>query len=573
MKTKHTKIMLANPPWYDEQRPWLWGVRAGSRWPHMENWTPDHEPPSYMPFPHFLAQATSILEQHTKLNVQLVDSVALGERLPMFFGKVTSFNPDILFMETSTPSLQWDLDIAARLKAQNPNLIIGLGGAHKELQNPDWLTKHPLIDFICFGEYEQSLEEHILNFNNNKSDKVAGMHHRTSASEIIAGDPRPPCHDLDSYPRYAYHFLPMHRYTDCPIGKGPSVQVWTSRGCPFGCSFCVWPQVVYNERKFRVRSVKKVVDEIEWLIKTYNFESFYLDDDTVNVNKKRTIELASEIKSRRLGVPWSMMARADCMDKETLEACYESGMRTVKYGVESGSQALINSAGKNLKISKIIDTCRWTKELGIRMHLTFMMGLPGETRQTAEETINLAIQLDPDTLQFSICTPFPGTELYTQAQEEGWLVENTTYDGFNDSSLNLPTITARELEEIHHQAKQRWQEHCSKRADHQIVNQMRAALSTIPAGSRMAIYGVGKFTRKIFPHLKDILKESAIDLIGFLDDSAIDGTTFSGHQIIKLTDAAQWKFDHLFLSSDAFQDVMAEKASKILPDCHLIRIG
>jgi radical SAM superfamily enzyme YgiQ (UPF0313 family) len=209
--------------------------------------------------------------------------------------------------------------------------------------------------------------------------------------------------------------------------------------------------------------VVRVVDEVEWLVGTYDFQSFYFDDDTTNVGRERTLALAGEIASRRLGVPWAMMARADLMDREILETLYASGMRAVKYGVESASQALIDASSKSLQLEKVKSACRITRELGIRMHLTFMFGLPGETPASVEATTALALALDPDELQLSLCTPFPGTRLHEEAVSGGWLVGDASLDGFNDAALDLPTISSAELVSAQRRAMNLWHEHRKKR--------------------------------------------------------------------------------------------------------------
>jgi len=459
-----SRILLGNAPWHDETRPWLWGVRAGSRWPHMEGWRPDSYPPPYLPFPHFLAQAAALLERVPALHVLLVDSVAQGEKLPAFLGRVSSYAPEVVFLETSTPSIEWDLGVARRVKELVPHALVGFGGAHAPLRDPSWLEGHPEVDFACFGEYELTLESLMRQWLAGESGPVDGAHVRLPDGSIAVGQARPLCEDLDSLPRYAYHHLPMHRYIDNPFGlPGPSVQVWASRGCPFGCTFCVWPQVVYGQRRFRPRSVAKVVDEVEWLVRTYDFQSFYFDDDTTNVGKERTLELAGEIASRRLGVPWAMMARADLMDREILEALHAAGMRAVKYGVESATQELIDASNKSLKLEKVKNACKVTRELGIRMHLTFMFGLPGETPDSVDATTALALELDPDELQLSLCTPFPGTMLHEQAVNNGWLVQGSRLDGFNDAALNLPGISGTELIAAQKRAMELWGEHRKKR--------------------------------------------------------------------------------------------------------------
>ena len=411
------KILLANPPWHDETRSWLWGVRAGSRQPHMEFWRPDVYAPPYLPFPHFLAQATALLEAIPELRVLLVDSVVQGERLPAFLGRVASFAPQVLFIETSTPSLAWDLDMALKVRTFLPDVLIGFGGAHAPLRDAAWLGEHPQVDFACFGEYELSLEALMRELLAEARGPVVGVHYRGVNGRIIPGPVRPPCQDLDAWPRYAYHHLPMQRYTDNPFGlPAPSAQIWSSRGCPLESGFCVWSQVMYGQPLLRLRSLAKVVDEVEWLVRTYDFQSFYFDDDITNVEQERTMGLAREIASRRLGVPWAMRARADLMDRAMLETLHAAGMRAVKYGLESASQ-------DSLELEKVKNACRITRELGIRLHLTFMFDFPGEASAKVQAAAALALELDPDTTRFSLCTPFPGTLLHVQAGQDGWLVD------------------------------------------------------------------------------------------------------------------------------------------------------
>ncbi len=570
-KKENLKILLANPPWYSDTKPWLWGVRAGSRWPHMQQWREDRALPSYLPFPHFLAQAAAILEQHNNMRVSLVDSVALGERKSAFLGRAASFQPDIIFIETSTPSHENDLELARKLKQLLPDSIIGMGGAHGMLSEISWLKNHADIDFACFGEYEKSLEEYVISIQDSAEKPIAGVNFRGKNSHIVSGPFRHPCEDLDSLPRYAYHHLPVLRYADNPFRlPSPSAQVWSSRGCPFKCSFCVWPQVLYKQRKFRERSIPKVVDEIEWLISSYGFRSFYFDDDTTNINKKRTAALAAEIKKRNLGVPWAMMARADLMDKPTLEILHDAGMRAVKYGVEAAEPELVKNCGKALNLSKVKNVCAWTKELGIRTHLTFMFGLPGETEETAEKTIQLALELNPDQLQFSLCTPFPGTEFYRQADEKGWITEKPSLDGFNDAALNLPSISSDRLSNIIKDARQRWAE--SQLANTPEFNSAMTRIRNLEKGTRLAVYGTGKHTARLFPKIKPCVSAPEIEFKGFIDDNASMNQTYSGYPAVKPEEAANWGLDAILLSSDAYEDIMAEKAGLLIPEANLIRI-
>jgi len=200
------------------------------------------------------------------------------------------------------------------------------------------------------------------------------------------------------------------------------------------------------------------VDEMEWLVREMGFGSVYFDDDTFNIGKKRVLRFAREVKSRNLRVPWAIMARADTMDREMLEALVESGLHSIKYGVESASQELLDHCEKSLDIQKVKDTVQITHELGIKMHLTFMFGLPGETRDTARRTIDLALELAPESLQFTISTPFPGSKYYYMLEKEGRLLSRDwqRYDGFRSSVIRTEALSGSDLEEIAVEANDIW---------------------------------------------------------------------------------------------------------------------
>nr|WP_269434893.1 radical SAM protein [Desulfosarcina ovata] len=258
----------------------------------------------------------------------------------------------------------------------------------------------------------------------------------------------------------------MARYNDRPGGiPAPSLQILASRGCPFGCVFCAWPQLMYGGSSYRTRSSKDIVDEIESCVKTYGSRSFYFDDDTFNVGKTRIMDLCREIKSRKLNLPWAIMARADQMDRELLETLKDAGLHALKYGVESGAQEILDGACKGLDLEKVGETIKITRELGIQYHLTFMFGLPGETEETARETMALALDLDPDSLQFSIATPFPGSRFYDMLLKSGHLLSTNPdeYDGYHNAVVRTEALSHTDLLSLRNEAENLWKEHCRQR--------------------------------------------------------------------------------------------------------------
>lgn len=459
LKEVPMRVFLGNPPWSE---PGLYGVRAGSRWPHLEC-----EASRYMPFPFFLAYACAVLEQNGYYP-RMVD--ALAERMPdgLFLHIVEQNNPDLIVLEVSTPSFPYDLETVASIRRSLGDTVkIALCGPNHLMTNAAFLEAHPEVDYIFCGEYEFILLELVRALEAGRSPgDVPGLIFRDTSDRVIVNPQRSLLRDINTIPWPSRHQLPMMKYYD-EAGSiaEPGVQMWASRGCPHMCIFCVWPQLVYGGPNYRVRDPVDVADEMEWLVNTYGFKSVYFDDDTFNIGKNRIMKLCREIQRRELNIPWSIMARADGMDRELLETMKAAGLSSVKYGVESGDQGVVDGSGKKLDLSVAREIIGITRELGIRYHLTFTFGLPGETRDTARKSIDLALELDPDTVQFSICTPMPGSRYFQMAREKGYLadVDWTNYTGFTSAVIRTDALSSEDLEQILHEAETIWYRHREQR--------------------------------------------------------------------------------------------------------------
>jgi len=452
------KVFLGNSPWSTEG---MYGVRAGSRWPHFENG--HHE---YMPFPFFLAYSTAVLEEAGQ-EVLLVDGIA--ERLDdeSFYRRAEEFAPEMVLLEVSTSSIKKDEEHWKALRVRLPGVRLALCGIHRLMHEPQWLSQHPEVDYVLVGEYEYTLRELVQQLEaGNPLDSIAGLIHRDASGSCQFNGRRPVLANLDELPWPARHFLPMYDYRDEPGSiPRPSVQMWASRGCPYRCSFCAWPQIMYGGFKYRTRSISEVIDETEWLVREWGFKSVYYDDDTFNLGKRRMLEFCREFKQRQINVPWAIMARIDGMDREVLEAMADAGLAALKYGVESADQGIVDRCGKRLDVSKVREVVQATHALGIKTHLTFMFGLPGETRESAMRTMDLALELMPESLQFTLATPFPGSSLYDQLVAEGKLrtQDYDQYDGFHTAVVSTDDLTSDDLEQILAEANRRWSERFAQR--------------------------------------------------------------------------------------------------------------
>ncbi len=486
------KIALLNPPWPHPSDPNLWGVRAGSRWPHFQRRVAPGRLPRYIPFPFFLAITASVLREAGH-NILLLDGIAENLSMELFHERIAAFEPELIFVETSTPSLAHDLRMMVELRKNCRGAWMAMGGTHPASLAAELFKLPSAPDFWIAGEYEISLKELARALaGGNFQPCMPGIMFEGGKSWKAGDSP-----DVNALPAPLFESLPIASYSDPVCGlPSPGAQSWLSRGCPYGCTFCVWPQVVYGNRRYRPRRLDLALDEVELLLNRYKCESFYFDDDTANIGEERMIELAGAIKRRGLNsYPWSMMARADCMTPRMLGALADAGMYSVKYGVESSSPALLNACEKGTRWDRLQEALRLTRELGIKIHLTFTLGVPGESPETIQETIQFALKTAPDTSQFSICTPFPGTTFYEQCRKQGWLVSDDweRFLGSGEAVVNTPWLTSKQLQEGYNEALSCWNEFVSRRLLVQQAQLKFRVLEIAAAGSRWHLNGEREF--------------------------------------------------------------------------------
>jgi radical SAM superfamily enzyme YgiQ (UPF0313 family) len=439
------RVVLVNLPWEVRGR---FGVRAGSRWPFTAPPVPKGHLP-YIPFPFFLATAAAVLKKDG-VEVLLLDSIAQELNINETIEKIKFFSPTLIVVETSTPSFDNDLFLIKKMKECLVPGSVALVGPHATVFSQQILEHYPVIDYVFRGEYEGTLLDLVRHLaTGSKLSQVRGLSYRESG-QVLENPRRLSIEPLDELPWPERASLPLERYHDgfCQM-PFPSVQMLSSRGCPFACTFCLWPQVIYNERRIRLRNPRAVVDEMEYLVKEYHFKAVYFDDDCFNVDKNHVLGIAGEIKKRKLSVPWSAMARADLMDEGTLDVLAGSGFYAVKYGVESVSQAVLEGIKKNIDLKKTRQMIQATKDQGIKVHLTFCLGLLGETKETIRAMKSFIQELKPDSCQFSYATPFPGTEYFRQVEERGELLseEWSDYDGNVKCIVKTGELSACDLEE------------------------------------------------------------------------------------------------------------------------------
>jgi len=460
------KVLIANPPWSHG------GCRAGSRWPHSDEGyykestilsniierlgrlDVGQKSGVYRQFPHFMAYATAVLEE-AGVETRCIDSLALEQTLSEFMEQVVEFNPDICVFETSTPSFSNDMSIIREVRNRTGCKTVVCGVHVTAL--PEGTLQHKDVDFILMGEYELSLRNLVRTLQKGGAlSNVKGLAYKEDGKIRI--NESQPLANLDELPFPAWHQLPMEKYWDPSPKTRTTAEILTSRGCPYGCTYCTFPQLIYRNKMVRYRNPKKVVDEIELLMREYGKEGTYFDDDTFTLNKRHVIGICDEIRKRGLRFNWACFGRVDNVDMEMLKAMKDAGCVMIKYGVESGSQRVLDKVDKGYTIEQVKKAFKLTKEVGIQAHATFMVGLPGETRETIDETLKLAREIDADSSVWALLTPFPGTRIYNEANARGHIMvkEWEKYDGHNYAIMRTDAMTVEEIEGAYENVKRRW---------------------------------------------------------------------------------------------------------------------
>lgn len=454
---KKIKVLLVNLPWEIGGK---WGVRAGSRWPHIK----DESEGAYAPFPFFLAYATALLRKYD-IEADLIDALLVRMPADQLIEEICRRDYDFVVAETSVPSFYYDMVLLEKLSRCGISLI--LCGPHPDIYRKEFIEKNSFVQFVLCREYEFTLLELIQAVSRGARDfsGIDGLIWKDSAG-VHANRPRV-SGDINSLPYPWRQGLAMEKYQDLPGDiPHPSVQMVASRGCTFSCNFCLWPQIMFSPGNYRVRNIDDCVREMEFLVRDKRFKSIYFDDDTFNIGRDRMFAFCDAVLRRGLQhIPWAVMAKADLMDEEVLDRMRQAGLAAIKYGVESSSQHLVNHCGKRLDLNKTERIIRHTKSLGIKVHLTFAFGLDGETKETIKKTIEYALRLNPYSAQFSIITPFPGTALFAQLEKDNRIITRnwSLYDGHACCVFKPKRVSALDLQQAKEYACRRWAEHTRRR--------------------------------------------------------------------------------------------------------------
>jgi hopanoid biosynthesis associated radical SAM protein HpnJ len=387
-------------------------------------------------YPTWLAYPAGMIE-----GCRLLDAPPEGMDLDEVVRQAQGYR--LIIIHTSTPTIGNDIHVARRLKASYPEATIGFVGPHVMVRPHQTLVVAKAVDFVTTGEFDYTVSEIASGIPLNRVDGIAFR----SNGKIVRTPDRFPIQDLDALPFVTEVYARNLRIENYFIGylQHPYFSLYTGRGCRSRCTFCLWPQTI-GGHACRVRSPDNVYREIVQARQRFpQVKEFFFDDDTFTEDLKRAEEISRKIGP--LGICWSCNVRAN-VPAQTLRVMKENGLRMVVVGFESGNQAILNNVKKGIHLDGAREFVKSAKNLGILIHGTFILGLPGETPETIEETIRFAQEIDPYSIQVSLVAPYPGTELYKQALEEGWLVKTEdllVQEGIQGASLSYRELSNSEI--------------------------------------------------------------------------------------------------------------------------------
>jgi len=419
------KTLFLNPPSFDG-----FDGGAGSRYQARR------EIRSFW-YPTWLAQPAALIPDS-----RLIDAPARGLSLDDIRPIVRDY--ELVVMHTSTPSFHGDVEVAEALKAENPNILLGFVGAHVAVSPEASVVASDAIDFVAGTEFDFTIKEIA---DGRPLAEVAGITWKRDGA-AVRNPERAVLHDMDQLPFVTPVYKRDLVVEDYFIGYllHPYLSLYTGRGCKSRCTFCLWPQTI-GGHTYRTRSPEHVIEEIALAKKLFpQVREFFFDDDTFTDDRPRAEAIARGLG--KLGVTWSCNAKAN-VPYDTLKVMRDNGLRLLLVGYESGNQQILHNIKKGMRIEVAKQFSKDCHKLGITIHGTFILGLPGETRDTIEETIRYAMEINPHTIQVSLAAPYPGTFLYDQAVENGWLVndakEMVQDEGFQISSIAYPHLSQEEI--------------------------------------------------------------------------------------------------------------------------------
>jgi anaerobic magnesium-protoporphyrin IX monomethyl ester cyclase len=432
------KVVVANPPWPGEG----FGARSNTRWPHRRG-------DKRLVFPIYLSYTVSVLKK-AGYDVKGMDAVWEEWGIRRFSEEVKKINPKVVVLEVSTPSIMYDLETAEAIKEKLPSCTIILCGPHATYFHKKIIENYMFVDVCIRGEFETAVKDVCEAIKKDKSlSTVKGITYRDGSKKIVSTPERELLRNLDELPYPDRTDFPIERYQQAFYCGKKTALLLSSRGCPFQCTYCLWPSTL-TRRRYRSRDPGKVADEIEYLMKHEGIDEVFFDDDEFTVDRQKVMGFCKEILSRGIRIKWHCMGRVDIVEEELLSQMRKAGCYQIFYGFESGSERVLKGVKKGITKDQIRKAVRMTRKAGIVCGGSFILGTPEESWETYNETMGFAKSLGADWVQFALCAPFPGTPMHEEATRLGLIdvASWADFDGTMGAVIRTKHLSKEELSGI-----------------------------------------------------------------------------------------------------------------------------
>lgn len=433
-------VLLLNPPSFTPIQYVKEGICQGRILPSL--WPPTT-----------LATIGAISKRISGVNIRLVDGNALKLTESELLSVYKEFQPDVVILNTTTPTFPADLRSAELAKQTNSSVTTMMMGTHVSALAED-VVGTPHVDIVIRNEPERIVLNLIAALTNDgKLDDIKGIIYK-NADGVVSNPDESFIENLDELPWPDRSLLDNSLYVNPLTGKTFTI-IRNSRGCPGGCIFCVG---FYYGKRWRSRSVANIMGEIEQCVTQYNITDFLFNADLFTKDKDEVINLCKEIINRKLDITWVCNSRVDYIDAELLDWMERAGCQMISFGIESGDEKILHNVKKGISREKVLCAINLMKQSPINSLGYFVFGLPGETKTSAEATIRFALELPLDYASFFTAVPYPGTELGDYMRDNGLLKTDdwSRYDEEQCDVYDLPDLTAEELQKIVRKAYMRW---------------------------------------------------------------------------------------------------------------------
>jgi radical SAM superfamily enzyme YgiQ (UPF0313 family) len=457
------RILLANSPnyflKYDKNRQFSYGRfgcsdpiphRLGGRYATAVK---DH----YVPYPWSLGYTSAILKRDTKHKVKAVDCQAEDYSEKDFARLVKAHRPEVLIFDVPTITYSYCMELIKELKKKHRFTLI-LTGLHASGLPLEVMKENSFVDYVIKNDYTLSVLKFAQNdFDPGKAGNVSLLFYR-KGKQVILSQAKPEIIPFDKLPYPDREDLPPANYHDLEVAGKPTIHMVTSRGCPFTCSYCN-VRIYFEKGFYWKRSVRGVVDEMEYVKEKYSAKQIYFDDDIMTHNQKWMADFSEEILKRKLKLPWTFMGDINIQEK-LIKKMVKAGACGMKFGVESiNPETLKNIAKTWVNKEKVKRFVKMAKKHGLWVHGDFIVGIPGDTKESIDDMIRFAIDLDLNTAQIYSAQPLPGTPFYFECKKNNWLVAGKwdEYDGNYLSPVSYPQFSKSEIEQSLRKFKTEWE--------------------------------------------------------------------------------------------------------------------